>query len=95
MCYNLARKEGFARGQGPGVYTDRVRADFSKLRPPSSALSRSESAGEWEIRVYIDTSTEAAGLVYDYKFPNNRAKKFRGVSADEQKLLLENVIQLG
>lgn len=48
---------------------------------------------EWEIRVYIDGSTAAAGLAYDYKFPKNRSKKFCGLSADEAKELLENVIQ--
>ena len=46
----------------------------------------------WEIRVYIDASTEAAGLSYDYKFPKNMSKAFRGISAGEEKELLKNVI---
>lgn len=48
---------------------------------------------DWEIRVYIDTSTEENGLSYDYKFPKNRSSRFRGLSAYEEKQLLANVIQ--
>ena len=48
---------------------------------------------EWEIRVYIDQTTQAHGLSYDYKFPRNRSRKFRGVSAAEEAELLKNVVQ--
>lgn len=48
---------------------------------------------DWEIRVYIDASTEENGLAYDYKFPKNRSRKFRGLSAAQEKELMERVVE--
>lgn len=47
---------------------------------------------DWEIRVYIDTSTAKNGLDFDYKFPKNLSKNFRGISASEEANLLKKVI---
>ncbi len=51
-----------------------------------------QSGRNWEIRVYIDESTEANGLSYDYKFPKKQSKKFRGLSSAQEQELLASVI---
>jgi hypothetical protein len=51
------------------------------------------SSRDWEIRVFIDTSTKESGLDYNYKFPKNISKKFRGLSKDNESELLEKVIK--
>lgn len=48
---------------------------------------------EWEIRVFIDTSTRENGLDYNYKFPKTISRKFRGLPKDKEQQLLESVIK--
>jgi len=49
--------------------------------------------GDWEIRVFIETSTAQVGLHYTYKFPKNFSKKFRGLSKHKEVELLLQVIK--
>lgn len=48
---------------------------------------------DWEIRVYIDTSNAENGLHYDYKFPKNPPRKFRGLTPAREQELLTRVIE--
>ncbi len=50
-----------------------------------------ESA-DWEIRVYIDTSSIERGLHFDYKRPKKISRKFRGITKKQRRQLLEMVI---
>jgi hypothetical protein len=43
--------------------------------------------------VFIDTSTRENGLDYNYKFPKNISRKFRGLPKDKEQLLLEKVLK--
>ena len=49
--------------------------------------------GEWEIRIDIDRTSEANGLVYTIKFPKKLPKGYSPLSRKEEKELLKYVIE--
>lgn len=47
---------------------------------------------DWQIRVFIDTSSTEHGLVYEYKEPMRSPKNFRGISKKQRNELLELLV---
>ncbi|MBU6454953.1 MAG: DUF4160 domain-containing protein [Cyanobacteria bacterium REEB67] len=49
--------------------------------------------GWWEIRVFIDATVAENKLSYAYKFPKSLPRNFRGLTSDEERLLLIRVLE--
>lgn len=60
----------------------------SDHRPPHFHV---ESA-DWEIRVFIDSSSKENGLHFEYKQPKNPPKKFRGLTKQQRDKLLKLLV---
>ena len=52
-----------------------------------------KKVGEREIRVNIDTSTEANGIDFSYVFPKQQRKNFRGISGQQQRQIAKLVVE--
>ncbi|MEM9275251.1 MAG: DUF4160 domain-containing protein [Cyanobacteria bacterium P01_F01_bin.143] len=74
-------------GKVGGFNLDGLEAFFrsSDHRPPHFHIKK---AGEWEIRVYIVTTTKS-NLDYSFKFPKNNSKS---INSKEQKKIINFVI---
>jgi hypothetical protein len=47
---------------------------------------------DWQIRVFIDSTSTENGLHFEYKEPKNPPKNFRGITKKQRKELLEMVV---
>ncbi len=50
-------------------------------------------SGEWEIRIDLDRTSKANGLIYNVKFPKRLPKGYSPLTSKERKELLEHVIK--
>ena len=51
-----------------------------------------KKVGEWEVRINIETSTEANGLDLSYVFPKRQGRNFRGISGQQQRQILKLIV---
>ncbi len=80
---------------------DQLEFFFNSLDHAPAHFHVKHSGGEWEIRVYILTSTASAmGLGYEFKFPSARRidldplpKKFRKLIAERMNGKIEEILK--
>jgi hypothetical protein len=60
----------------------------SDHRPPHFHVG----CADWEIRVFIDTTSVESGLSFNYKYPRNPSKNFMGITSKQKKELLGLVV---